>query len=111
MNAEKNKRLDEILESLDTVKKATAPDFFYSRLMARMEKTLPENNKRVWLLKPVYAVAILILILAINAVVFFSSKNDESASIVNENETLQQSIASEYSLADNNSIYDFNSDK
>jgi hypothetical protein len=51
-------------------------------------------------------------VLIINAFVFFNTKDDESTSeIVNDNETLQQSIAAEYSLADNNSIYDLNTDK
>jgi hypothetical protein len=112
MSTEKNRRTDEILNSLEGVKRAGVPDFFYTRLMARMEKGLPAGNNKTWILKPVYAMAVIILVLIINAFVFFNTKDDESTSeIVNDNETLQQSIAAEYSLTDNNSIYDLNTDK
>ena len=38
MNNEQNKKVEDILSSLDGVQKAVAPDFFYTRLKARMEK-------------------------------------------------------------------------
>lgn len=112
MNTEKNRKIDEILNSLDGVKKAEAPDFFYTRLLAKMEKGLPGSNAQTWILKPVYAIAVIVLVLVVNAVVFFNNRDEESTNdMVSDNETQQQSIVSEYSLADNNSIYDLNSDK
>lgn len=112
MSTEKNRKIDEILNSLDGVKKAEPPDFFYTRLLAKMGKGLPGGKNKIWILKPVYAVAIIVLVLVVNAFVFFNTRDDESTNgIVSDNETLQQSIASEYSLADNSSIYDLNSDK
>ncbi|HWR32199.1 MAG TPA: hypothetical protein VN451_01635 [Chitinophagaceae bacterium] len=119
MNTEKNKKTDEVLSSLDGIKKAQAPDFFYTRLMAKMvtrdevgQSTLPGDSKGIWMLRPVYAAFVLALILIINSFVFLNNPGDESNSNMSgENETLQQSIAAEYSLADNNSIYDLNADK
>lgn len=109
MNTEKNNRPDDILNSLDGVKRAPVPDFFYTRLMARMEKGIPENSNRVWILRPAYVVVALLLIVAINVVVFLRSKDDTT--VADDSQSLQQTIASEYSLADNNSIYDLNTDK
>lgn len=109
MNTEKNNKPEAILSSLDGVKRAQVPDYFYTRLMARMQKGTEWNDKKIWILRPAYAVAILLLIVAINVVVFLQ-KNDETT-VADDSQTLQQTIASEYSLADNNSIYDLNTDK
>ena len=38
MSMEKTKQIDEILSGLDGVQRASAPEFFYTRLKARMEK-------------------------------------------------------------------------
>lgn len=111
MNADKNNKIDEILNSLDGVKKAVVRDFFYTRLMARMQKGIEANNKRIWILRPAYAVVALLLIVAINVVVFLRNRDETTTAITDDNQTLQQAIASEYSLADNNSIYDLNTDK
>ncbi len=112
MNTDKNKITEEILSSLDGLKKATAPDFFYSRLMARMEKELlPADRKPGRVLRPVYALAALAVVLLLNAAVIFTKNSSgEALSSVNESETLQ-SIAAEYNLNDVSSIYDLNEDK
>ena len=103
-------RIDEVLNSLDGVQRASAPDFFYTRLKARLEKRLPNNYKPKWVLRPVYIFSTLLLVIAINAFVFLRNQNVTSATADN-NETVQQSIAAEYSLNDNNTVYDLNQDK
>ena len=110
MNKERNNRIDEMLNSLDGVKKAVAPDFFYTRLRARLEKGLIINAKPKWVLRPVYIFSTLLLVIAINAFVFLRNQNVTSATADN-NETVQQSIASEYNIYDINSVYDLNQDK
>ncbi|MBI5857965.1 MAG: hypothetical protein HZB42_10015 [Sphingobacteriales bacterium] len=109
MNNGKNNKADEIIDSLDGIKRAAVPDFFYTRLLARMQKKEHESSPQNWMLRPVYIIAGLILILAVNIVVFLN--NSDETTLADENDTLQQSIASEYSIADNNSIYDLNQDR
>ena len=109
MDNKGNNRIEEVLSSFDGSKRAAAPDFFYTRLRARMERGLTNNNNRNWKLRPVYILSALLLVLAINVFVFFRSQ-DETATADN-NESVQQSIAAEYSLNDNNTVYDLNQDK
>lgn len=109
-----NKRTEEILNSLDGVRKAPAPDFFYTRLQARMEKELESGHaskQPVWYLKPAFITAGLLFILALNAFAFIRNNNEGTIAATDDNETEQQSIVSEYSLADNNIVYDLSQDR
>jgi hypothetical protein len=108
-----DKNVNEILDSLDGIKRAGAPDFFYTRLSAKMAAgydEIPGNQRPVWSLRPVYITAVLVLILVVNAVVFLRN-NNEATVVANDNETIQQSIAADYNLTDNNTVYDLNQDK
>ncbi len=109
MNNDRNKKIEEILGSLDGVQKVTAPDFFYTRLTAKMEKGLEAATKKHWVLRPAFAVAALVVVLLINAAVILQGDAAKS-NTANDSETLQ-SIAAEYSLNDNTSLYDLNQDK
>jgi hypothetical protein len=116
MDNNRNKRVEEILSSLDGSKRAAATDFFYTRLRARMlarlegsEGDLNKTYSRSWKLRPVYIVSALLLVLAINAFVFLNGQNETTTA--DNNESVQQSIAAEYSLNDNNTVYDLNQDK
>ena len=47
MDNNRNKKIEDILGSLDTNQRAPAPDFFYTRLKARMEgKYEKETTKK-----------------------------------------------------------------
>lgn len=110
MSNNKNSKIEDILGSLDGVKKASAPDFFYTRLKARMEKGLEPEPKRPWLLRPAFALTVLAGVLLVNAAVIFQ-KADTAETAINDAEQFQ-SIAAEYSLNDNNTIlFDINQDK
>ena len=111
MNTERNKRIEEALNSLDGCKKATAPDFFYTRLRARMERELIKNKNRNWVLRPVYIVSALFLVLAVNVFVLLSGRDETTTTAADNNESFQQSIAAEYNLNDINTVYDLNQDK
>jgi hypothetical protein len=108
MNTEKNKRTEDILNSLDGTQRAAAPDFFYTRLKARMEKELTSGKNRSWVIRPAYAFAALTLVLLVNALVLF--QNDEAVPDNGTDTDYAQSVAADYSLNDN-SIYDLNEDK
>lgn len=118
MNKERNKKLEEVLGSLDGTKRAAMPDFFYTRLKARMlvrleeggEKGVEPSIKKSWVLRPVFALAALVLVLLINAAVILKG-NSVNENISGDTDTLQ-SIAAEYSLNDNNAIlFDITQDK
>lgn len=109
---EKNKRIEEILSGLDGVQRAAAPEFFYTRLRARMEKTVEPLATRKRVLYPVYALAAVILIMFINAAILVTKQNSagsDTASL-NETETLQ-SIAAEYNINDVSSLYELNEER
>ena len=101
--------MEEILRSFDGSQKATAPDLFYTRLKARMEKGFEPATKKSWILRPAFALTVIVAVLLLNAIVIFRG-NASSDNATNDAETLQ-SIAAEYSLNDNISAYDLNQDK
>ena len=111
MDNKRNNRIEEVLSSLDGSKRAAAPNFFYTRLRARMERDLTKKSSPKWMLRPVYIVSALLLVISINVFVFLRSQNETTTATADNNESVQQSIAAEYSLNDNNSVYDLNQDK
>ncbi|MBM3415424.1 MAG: hypothetical protein FJY20_03050 [Bacteroidetes bacterium] len=111
MQAGKSNKIEEILNSLDGLQKATAPGFFYPRLKARLEKEiLPAATKPAGILRPAYALAALAVVLLINATVILTRNNSGEIVSSSETETLQ-SIAADYDLNDVSSIYDLNEDR
>ena len=111
MQDDRTYRNEQILNSLDGCERASVPDFFYTRLKARMEKEMVAPARRP-LLRPAYVLAGLILILFINvAVVWMSGDQTEPATASAETETSQQTLASEYSLNDNYLTYEMNAGK
>lgn len=100
MNNKRNNKIEDILESLDGNQRASVPDFFYTRLKAKMEKGNEQVVHKSWLLRPAYAIAALVIVLLINAAVIFKGGNtNKQVTPAVETETLQ-SIAAEYSLND-----------
>ena len=98
MKQEKQARIEQILNAWDSVKKAEAPAFFYTRLKARMEKATAPVVKS-WLLRPVFVAATLVVVIVINAFIYFQDGN--STITTNSSEDSIQSIAAEYNLSDN----------
>ncbi len=106
-NNNRNNKIENILGSLDGSPKATAPDFFYTRLKARMEKGLEPAVKKSWVLRPAFALTVLAAVVLINAAVIL--RGNASKDTTTDSETLQ-SLAAEYSLNDNSYVYDLNQD-
>ncbi len=107
MKTDYDKKTDEILSSLDNIQKAEAPDFFYTRLKARMDRESEVPSTRPWILRPVYTLAALVIVLLVNAFVLFK-ENDAKQTTTTVDP--MQSIAAEYNLNDN-SLYDIAQDK
>lgn len=110
MNTEQNKKVEEILSSLDGCGRASAPDFFYTRLQARMEKEITRPERPSWVFRPAFAVATLVVVLVVNAFVLLQRRNAETSISSSETDNLQ-SVAAEYRLNENASIYDMASDR
>jgi len=104
MNNEKNKKIEEILGSLDHHPRTPAPDFFYTRLKARMEKKHEKNTRRSWVLRPAFAFTVLVSVLLVNAAVILRTGSSEDIAVTDTD--AMQSIAAEYSLDENSSVYD-----
>ena len=104
-----NRNTEDILNSLDGMKRVSAPDFFYTRLKARMEKRQEKPAPTGWwVLKPVYAVAVIALVIVVNlAVVFIKSETQSPGTLAADTDSYQ-SIAADYNLADNSSFYELN---
>ena len=97
--------IDKILDSLDSVQRAAAPDFFYTRLVARMEKeTGPAETTRPWYLKPVYILSGFALVVAINGFALLQNSNGQENLTATDPDSAQV-MASEYHINDN-SLYD-----
>ena len=69
-----NKKVDDALNSIDNVSRASAPPFFFTRLEARMM-----NRKNIWselssfFARPLIAFACICFVIMINLAVLFSS--------------------------------------
>ncbi|MFN8288992.1 MAG: hypothetical protein U0U70_01925 [Chitinophagaceae bacterium] len=106
-----NKKIEEILDSLDGIKRASPDEFFYTRLKARMENEMVKMPApRPVLLKPVWALSALTILLIINAAVIFNKSKTPESTASTESETLQ-SIAADYNINDVSSLYDLNEQK
>ena len=105
--SEINKKTEDILNSLDGIRRASAQPFLYTRVMARLSRNTTTGWERMASLisRPAVAFAAITLFLLINAAVVFhfsttttaSTAQDESA-VVSDNE---------YSLSVS-SLYDIN---
>jgi uncharacterized membrane protein YdfJ with MMPL/SSD domain len=89
-----NKKIDEAMQSLDGLEKASPRTYFFTRLEARMER-----EKSRWevissfVAKPIVAFACICLIIMINAAVIFSSANSKN---VTDQQNSEQATADEY---------------
>ena len=61
-----NKSSERIFRSLDGLQKLPAPDFFYTRLMGRMQNERDAKLKPNFLFRPAFITASLVIVLIIN---------------------------------------------
>lgn len=93
------KNIDQLLESLDGMQKASAPDFFHTRLMAKLEKNQLRSKPSVWgfMLKPLPVLAMLGCLIVLNIYTLNTMMNNKSQSSATQQEGIM-SFASEYDL-------------
>ena len=88
-------RIDAVLNSLEGIQRAKAPDFMYTRLKGRMEQEFDQGGPLGrWLTRPVLALTIAAIIIIANAttVVKMWEQNNHS----NSNIESGQIVAAEY---------------
>jgi len=99
--------IERTLQSLDGVKRAEANPFLFTRLKAKMQK-----DTNVWertfsfISRPAVALAIVILVMAINAWALWGASTNENATVENGNASISE-IANEYNLVASVSNYDY----
>lgn len=59
-------REDKMLNSLQGLQKAQAPDFFYTRLIGRMQRETEPESKPFFLLRPAFITTALSLVFIVN---------------------------------------------
>lgn len=95
-----NKKVQEALDSLDTIQKAEAPLFFETRLKARIEKELLQAITPWYYIKrPALIVACLLFFMCINMLVLLQPKSSNEETVIEKMSI--ESFASDYGLADN----------
>lgn len=94
-----DKNIDALLESLNGIQRANAPDFFHTRLIAKLERDQPSTKSRTWgfILKPLPALAVLGCLIALNIYTLTAMMGNTSRSSATQQEGIM-SFASEYDL-------------
>jgi hypothetical protein len=104
MKEDFNKKMEDVLRSLDGIEKASPNPYFFTRLEARMQR-----EKSIWegissfVAKPLVAFAGLCLVIMINAAVIFSSEQNNKNTTGQNNEL---ATVDEYSQV-SSSFYEF----
>lgn len=104
MEEKSSKKIDEVMQSLNGVEKASPSPFFFTRLEARMEREKSSWEKiSSFVAKPVVAFACICLVIMINAWVIFSSRNSQNST---EQQTSELATTDEYNLV-SSTFYEF----
>ena len=99
-------QIESIMESVGGMQPAAAPDFFYTRLRAKME-TVPEE-KRTFLLRPAFVTAVLSVFLIVNVFSLLSINKEPKQHFseqTNKPATIE-SFAKVYNLNGSESVYE-----
>lgn len=89
-------RIEAALNSLHEIQQASPGDFFYTRVMARLNRTeLSLWDKIVsFVAQPAVAVAVFLAVVLSNGIVIFNHQDQKSASIVSD--ITDRGVAEEY---------------
>jgi hypothetical protein len=95
IDSNNDSRVNAVLESLEGIQRAKAPDFLYTRLKGRMEQEFDQGGPLGrWLTRPVLALSIAAIVLIINATTVLKMwKQNTAANSTNES---GQIVAAEY---------------
>jgi len=93
-------KADKILNSLNGLKKAEAPDFFYTRLMGRMQHEMEPVKRPFFQLRPIWVTSALVLLLVVNvfSVMQLNKPSGKIKTRPTENSATIESFAQAYNL-------------
>lgn len=115
MPTNKQQRIERMIDGADQLTKVTAPDFFYTRLRAKLDNSasVPAGDL---LLRPVLMVAALSLLLVINAFLIGGDSTANSSTAIddrsagNEPEEALHALAMDDRSAGHFSVFEFSPD-
>jgi hypothetical protein len=88
---------DNILNSINGLKRAEAPDHFYAGIRAKMQRQMPEEKPRAFILRPAFITSVLFVFLLGNIAVLSFNRTTEKTTI--QTTTGAQAFAQEYNLS------------
>ena len=93
-------RQERILNSLEGIQKATTPDFFFTRLIGKMQTTIEEKPARIFLLRPAFIIPTLMVLFAINIISYtqLNKSTDQKTTNHVEKPATLESFAKAYNL-------------
>jgi hypothetical protein len=104
MEEKLNKKIQQAMQGLDGIGKASPAPFFFTRVEARMQREKSSWEKvSSFVAKPVVAFACICLVIMINAWVIFSSRNSQNSS---DQQTNEIAATDEYNLV-SSTFYEF----
>jgi hypothetical protein len=90
-----SRRIEDVLDSLEGIQRAQAPDFMYTRLKSRMEAEFDQGGPLGrWLTRPVLALSIAAIVLIMNATTVLKMWKQNTA--VNNTTESAQVVANDY---------------
>jgi hypothetical protein len=106
--SENKNNVEEILNSLDHIQRATPRPFFYTRLMAKLDRQSSQWEKVIsFITKPAFAIAVIVLFLFLNIVILYNS-SPKTTTTPQDDSSL--AIENDYGLSVP-SLYDINPDQ
>jgi len=91
---------EQILNSLTGLQKAAAPDFFYTRLLGRMQREMEPKRKTIFLLRPAFVTGALMLVLVVNifSILKFNEIPVQKKSVQSSKPATLESFAEAYNM-------------
>ena len=102
-----NNKEDKILNSLEGLRKAAAPDFFYTRLTGRMRREIEPKRKPIFLLRPAFVTSALMLVLLVNvfSIMRFNAVPHQKATVHSNEPATLDAFADAYNM-NTSSVYE-----
>ena len=100
-------RAERILGSLDGLQKAAAPDFFYTRLIGKMQQEIEVKQKPFFLLRPAFITTALVLLFVVNifSLTQLNKKQEQKTAIRSAKPATIESFAAAYNM-ETGSVYE-----
>jgi hypothetical protein len=100
-------RVQSIMESFGGMQPAAAPDFFYTRLRAKMEQPLAEK-KMIFILRPAFITTALAVLLIANVISLLQTDKlpKQEPSAVQSKPATIESFATAYDINTGSSVYE-----